>query len=75
MGVKWEHAPPSVSARLETAATTVLYFDENRHFALIGCVVNREGGSYATVSHGDGQAISLGEMGRPTARQGEVPAR
>lgn len=59
--VKWKHAPPSVNAKLETAATTVLYFDEQQHFGLIACVVNREPGRYTTVSHGDGQVISLGE--------------
>jgi hypothetical protein len=58
--VKWEHAPPSVNAKLETAATTVLYFDENQRFALIGCVVLRAP-SHLTISHGDGQVISLGE--------------
>lgn len=58
--VKWERAPASVNPKLETGATTVLYFDEQRHFAVVGCVVNRESGQY-TISHGDGQFISLGE--------------
>ena len=58
--VKWEHAPPTVNPKLETGATTALYFDEQRQFAVVGCVVNRESGQY-TISHGDGQVISLGE--------------
>ncbi len=58
--VTWEHAPESVNPKLETAATTVLYFDEQRRFALVRCVVNRESGQY-TVSHGDGQVVYLGE--------------
>jgi hypothetical protein len=62
--VKWEHAPPSVNPKLETGATTVLYFDEHGRFAVIGCVVNRERGRYTTVSKGDGQVISLGEWDR-----------
>jgi hypothetical protein len=59
--VKWEHAPPSINPKLETGATTVLYFDEHGRFAVIECVVNREPGRYTTVSHGDGQVVSLGE--------------
>jgi hypothetical protein len=59
--VKWEHAPPSVNPKLETGATTVLYFNEHGRFAVIECVVNREPGQYTTVSHGDGQVVSLGE--------------
>jgi hypothetical protein len=59
--VKWEHAPPSINPKLETGATTVLYFDEHGRFAMVGCVVNREPGRYTTVSQGDGQVISLGE--------------
>lgn len=58
VNVKWEHAPASVNPKLETGATSVLYFDE-RHFALVGCVVNRESGRYV-ISHGDGQVMSLG---------------
>lgn len=58
--VKWEHAPPSVNPKLETGATTVLYFDDRKHFAVVECVVNRESGRY-TISHGDGQVVSLGE--------------
>lgn len=58
--VKWEHAPPSVNPKLETGATTVLYFDDQKHFAVVGCVVNRESGRY-TISHGDGQVVSSGE--------------
>jgi hypothetical protein len=58
--VKWEHAPPSVNPKLETGATTVLYFDENRRFALIGCVVYRPPRHFR-ISHGDGQVIFLGE--------------
>ena len=38
----------------------MLYFDDQKHFALVGCVVNRESERY-TISHGDGQVISLGE--------------
>jgi hypothetical protein len=59
--VKWEHAPPSINPKLETGATTVLHFDEHGRFVLIACVVNREPGRYITISHGDGQEISLGE--------------
>jgi hypothetical protein len=59
--VKWEHAPPSVNAKLESGTTTLLYFDEHGRFAFVGCVVNRELGRYITISHGDGQDISLGE--------------
>src|SRR6266536_2499284 len=58
--VKWEHAPPSVNPKLETGAATVLYFDDQKHFAVVGCVVNRESGRY-TISHGDGQVVSSGE--------------
>ncbi|HZR30676.1 MAG TPA: hypothetical protein VFA76_02330 [Terriglobales bacterium] len=58
--MKWEHAPPSVNPKLETGATTVLYFDDQKHFAVVECVVNRESGRY-TISHGDGQVVSLGE--------------
>jgi hypothetical protein len=39
----------------------VLYLDEHRRFAVVGCVVSREPGRYTTVSRGDGQVISLGE--------------
>lgn len=60
MHVNWEHAPPSVNPKLETGATTVLYFDENQRFALIRCVVLRAP-RHLTISHGDGQEISLGE--------------
>jgi hypothetical protein len=60
--VKWEHAPPSVNPKLETGSTTVLYFDEKGRFAEVGCVVNRESGWYTTVSHGDGQVVSLGRL-------------
>jgi hypothetical protein len=58
--VKWEHAPASVNPKLETGETTVLYFDDEKRFALVGCVINRESAQY-TISHGDGQVISLGE--------------
>jgi hypothetical protein len=58
--VKWENAPPSVNPKLQTGATTVLYFDDQKHFAVVRCMVNRESGRY-TISHGDGQVISLGE--------------
>ena len=58
--VKWEHAPANVNPKLETAATTVLYFGENQRFVMIGCVVLRAP-SRLTISHGDGQVISSGE--------------
>jgi hypothetical protein len=58
--VKWQHAPLSVNPKLETAATMVLYFDENSRFALIGGVVLRAP-NHLTISHGDGQVVSLGE--------------
>ena len=61
MQVKWEHAPPSINPRLQTGTTTVLYFGEHGHFAVIDCVVNREPGRYTTVSKGGGQNIWLGE--------------
>ena len=38
----------------------MLYFEDQKHFAVVGCVVNRESGRY-TISHGDGQVVSLGE--------------
>ena len=61
VSVKWEHAPPQINPKLETGATTILYFGENGQFAKVGCVVNREPGRYTTLSQGDGQVISLGE--------------
>jgi len=59
--VKWEHAPPGVNAKLETAQTRVLYFSDGGHVAVIECVVNRERGRYTTLSRGDGQVVSVGE--------------
>lgn len=59
MHMKWEHAPTSVNRKLEIGATNVLYFNEQQHFVLVGCVVNREAGQH-TISHGDGQVVSLG---------------
>ena len=59
--VKWEHAPPEINPKLETGATTVLYFGEHGQFAMLICTVNREPGHYTTLSQGDGQVISLGE--------------
>jgi hypothetical protein len=61
VNVKWEHAPPDINPKLETGTATVLYFDGKGHFAIIGCVINREPGRYTTVSAGDGQVISFGE--------------
>jgi hypothetical protein len=61
VNVKWEHAPPSINPKLETGATTVLYFDEHGRFAVIECVVNRERGRYTKVSNGDPQVVSVGE--------------
>jgi hypothetical protein len=61
---KWEHAPPSVNLRLETAPATVLYFDEQGGFAVVGCILNREVGRYTTVSAGDGQVVFYGEWDR-----------
>jgi len=57
--VEWEHAPPSISPKLETGSTTVLYFDENQRFAIVGCIVLRAPGRI-TISHGDGQVVFLG---------------
>src|SRR5579863_353906 len=61
VNVKWQHAPPEINPKLETGSATVLYFDQQGHFAIIGCVINREPGRYTTVSAGDGQVVSLGE--------------
>jgi hypothetical protein len=60
LNVKWEHAPPDINPKLETGSATVLYFDEQGHFAIVGCVINREPGRYTTVSAGDGQVVSYG---------------
>jgi len=59
--MKWEHAPPEVNARLETAQARVLYFGDGGNIALIECVVNREQGRYTTISRGDGQVVFTGE--------------
>lgn len=48
VNVKWEHAPPETNPKLETASATVLYFDQQGHFAIVGCVINREPGRYGT---------------------------
>ena len=61
VNVKWEHAPPEINPKLETGSATVLYFDQQGHFAIVGCVINREPGRYTTVSAGDGQVVSSGE--------------
>jgi hypothetical protein len=61
VNVKWQHAPPEINPKLETGSATVLYFDQQGHFAIVGCVINREPGRYTTVSAGDGQVVSLGE--------------
>jgi hypothetical protein len=58
--VKWEHAPADINQKLETGSATVLYFDAEGHFAMVGCVINREPGRYTTVSVGDGQVVSYG---------------
>lgn len=60
VNVKWEHAPPDINPRLESGPALVLYFDEQGHFAMIGCVINREPGRYTTISAGDGQVIFYG---------------
>src|SRR5271165_2444549 len=64
LNVKWEHAPPDINPKLEMGSTTVLYFDEQGRFAVVGCVINREPGRYTTVSAGDGQVIYFGEWDR-----------
>jgi hypothetical protein len=60
VNVKWEHAPPEINPKLEAGAATVLYFDGDGNFALVGCVINREPGRYITMSDGDGQVVSYG---------------
>ncbi len=60
VNLKWEHAPPEINPKLETGSATVLYFDQQGHFAVVGCVINREPGRYTTVSAGDGQVVSYG---------------
>ena len=61
VNVKWEHAPPDINPKLETGSATVLYLDGQGHFAIVGCVINREPGRYTTVSVGDGQVVSYGK--------------
>lgn len=66
---KWEHVPATINPKLETGATTVLYFDEHGNFVAVAGVVNRELGRYTTISRGDGQVISIGEW------DGHLPGR
>jgi len=61
VNVRWEHAPPDINSKLEIGSATVLYFDRQGHFAVVGCVINREPERYTTMSTGDGQVIFYGE--------------
>jgi hypothetical protein len=69
--VKWLHAPPDVAPNLETTSTTVLYFQPNGTMIKIGCVINREPGSF-TISAGDGQILSEGDW---KDEQGKIVVR
>jgi hypothetical protein len=71
VNAKWQHAPPDAALNLLTASTTVLYFQPNGKMIKIGCVVNRESGTFA-ISAGDGQVLSSGDW---QEEKGEIVAR
>lgn len=56
--INWQHAPVTLNPKLESAATSVLFFDVNSHFAVIDCVLL--GPDSLRISHGDGQQVSTG---------------
>ncbi len=72
VNAKWEHAPPEVAPKLQTTSTRVLYFQPDGKMVVIGCVVNREPGSFITISAGDGQTVAAGDWHE---EQGKIIAR
>jgi hypothetical protein len=72
VNAKWEHVPPEVSPKLLTTSTRVLYFQPDGKMVVIGCVVNREPGSFITISAGDGQTVAAGDWHE---EQGKIVAR
>lgn len=59
--VKWTNAPADINPHLQSGPAEILYFRQDRTFALIYCVVNRVPKQYEIISHGDPQDVYLGK--------------
>jgi len=66
---KWNNAPRKVNLHEQYSQTSVLFFDDQRHFVLLECTVLRDHDRWINVSHGDAQGIFVGEW------DGQLPGK